>query len=268
VKQDLWRGRYREPAVWVETAQALIAATELRPGMRVLDIGSAGGGTLFPALDRIGPTGSIVGIEVEEDWVAWLQKEISKRAIENVENLLMDGRSMSFPAASFDAVILGLVGLDTDYDFDSDRILNDAPLMRETFRVLKPGGNLYTSNWLRQEDNDWMAELIRRRLPDCAKRGYFAGTGEGYVRLLESTGFEEIRLRQFEGRYTYESPAEWAACVACMWEEEVERIKADPETLDSFERDAFGLLAGHVDSEGRIAYTRSAIIVTAQRPLA
>lgn len=266
--QDLWGGRYREPAVWVETAQALIATTELRPGMRVLDIGSAGGGTLFPAFDRIGPTGSIVGIEVEEDWVEWLRKEISRRAIASAEILLMDGRSMSFPDVSFDAVIVGLVGLDNDYDFDTDRILNDAPLMRETFRVLKPGCTLYTSNWLWQEDNEWMGELVRRRLPDCTKRGYFAGTGEGYVRLLEFAGFKEIRLAHFEGTYTYENPAEWAACVAYMWEEEIERIKADPETLSSFERDAFELLAGHVDSEGKVAYTRSAILVTARRPLA
>ena len=41
-----------------------------------------------------------------------------------------------------------------------------------------------------------------------------------------------------------------------------------PRDLSSFERDALGLLAGHVDSEGRIAHTRSAILVTAWRPLA
>jgi len=268
VTQDLWGGRYREPAFWVEAAKVLIQRTELRLGMRVLDVGSAGGGTLFPALDRIGATGNIVGIEIEEDWVDWLRNEISQRAIPNAENLLMDGRSMSFPDASFDAVIVGLVGLDDDYDFDSDRILNDAPLMREVFRVLKPGCALYTSNWLWQEDNEWMGELVRRRFPGCTTRGYFAGTREGYVRLLEFAGFEKIRFAQFEGRYTYENSVEWAACVAHMWEEEIERIKADPETLRSFERDAFELLAGHVDSEGRIAYTRSVILVTARRPLA
>lgn len=259
---------YRKPAVWAETAQALIAATDLRPGMRVLDIGSGAGGTMFPALNRIGPTGSIVGIEVDEEWVRWLQKEISRRAIGNAGNLLMDGRSISFPDASFDAVIVGLVGLDNDYDFDTDRVLNDAPLLREAFRVLKPGCALCTSNWLWQEDNDWMGELVRRRLPDCTKRGYSPGSGDGYVRLLEFTGFEGIRLTQFEGRYTYEDPAEWAACVAGMWEEEIARIRAAPETLVSFERDVFGLLADHVDSEGRIAYTRSAILVAGRRPLA
>ena len=46
---DLWAGRYREPKYWRETAEALIAASDLAAGMRVLDVGSAGGGTLFPA---------------------------------------------------------------------------------------------------------------------------------------------------------------------------------------------------------------------------
>ena len=264
---DLWSGTYREPAVWAEMAHALMETTELHPGMRVLDVGSAGGGTLFPALERIGPTGSIVGIEVEEDWVEWLKKEIARREIGNAENLLMDGRSMSFTDASFDAVIVGLVGLDHDYDFDADRILNEGPLMREAFRVLKPGYSLYTSNWLWQEDNEWMGDIVRRRLPGCTKRGYSPGTEEGYVRLLDFVGFEEIRVNRFEGQYTFESPDEWVACVAHMWEEEIERIKADPETLNAFERDAFELLAGLVDSDGRISYNRSAILLAARRPL-
>jgi len=89
--RDLWDGSYVESPVWDETARALISSANLQPGMRVLDVGSAGGGTLFPALERIGETGSIVGIEVDREWVDWLQKEISKRGIRNAENRLMDG---------------------------------------------------------------------------------------------------------------------------------------------------------------------------------
>jgi len=146
VTEDLWSGTYVEPAVWDETARALLALADLRPGMRALDVGSAGGGTMFPALDRIGDAGSIVGIEVEKDWVEWLQKEIAERGIGNAENLLMNGQSMSFPDDAFDVVIMGMVGLDEDYDFETETIINEAPLMREVYRVLKPGHFLYNSN--------------------------------------------------------------------------------------------------------------------------
>jgi SAM-dependent methyltransferase len=265
--QDLWCGTYRKPAVWRETAEALIALANLNEGMRVLDVGSASGGTLFAALDRIGATGSIVGIEIEEDWVEWLSKEISKRGVENAENLLMDGRSMSFPDEAFDAVIMGMVGLDEDYDFETGEILNDAPLMRDVFRVLKPGRFLYNSNWLWQDDNEWLGEIVRRRIPECTRRGYFPGTEEGYVRLLRTAGFEEIRVAPFEGHYSFESAAEWMACVNYMWEAELEEIKSDPETLAVFEADARKLLAEHAIEDGTIPYTRSAILVSARKPI-
>jgi len=266
VTKDLWSGTYVEPAVWDETADALIGLADLAEGMHVLDVGSAGGGTMFPALERIGETGSIVGIEVEEDWVEWLRKEIAKRGATNAENLLMNGQSMSFPDAHFDVVIMGMVGLDEDYDFETGQIINDAPLMREVLRVLKPGHFLYNSNWLWQDDNEWMGELVRNHLPDCQKRGYFPGTEEGYVALMESSGFEGVQVTPFEGHYTFDDPAEWMACIGHVWEEELERIKADPETLRIFEQDALSLLDGHTNSDGRIAYTRSAILVSARKP--
>ena len=264
--QDLWSGTYREPAFWQETAEALIALAELAPGMRLLDVGSAGGGTLFPALERIGAEGHIVGIEVEEDWVEWLNEEIAERRIENAENLLMNGQSMSFPDETFDAVIMGMVGLDDDYDFETGRILNEAPLMREVVRVLKPGRFLYNSGWLWQDDNEWMGELVRRYLPDCTKRGYFAGTEEGYVRLLRTVGFTDVHVKPFEGCYTYEDPAEWMACVGYMWEEELAGIRSDSDALESFEQNAFALLADHVNSEGEILYNRSALLIAARKP--
>jgi len=263
---DLWGGTYKESPVWEETAQALIDFADLQEGMRVLDLGSAGGGTLFPALGRIGESGSIVGVEVEEDWVEWLQKEISSRGIRNASNLLMDGKSMSFPDATFDAVIMGMVGLDEDYDFEGGQTINDATLMREVFRVLRPGGFLYCSNWLRQDDNEWMGELVRRYLTACSKRGYFPGTPEGYVDLLEAVGFESVRTRPFVGQYAFEHAAEWMAGVRHMWEDELAQIKADPETLRAFERDATELLASHVDEAEKLAYTRSAILVSARKP--
>ena len=263
---NLWNGVYRQPAVWDDTAAALIAWADLQPGMYILDLGSADGGTLFPALDRVGQSGSVVGIEVEKDWVTWLQKEIAKREIPNAKNLLMDGTSMTFPNDSFDAVIMGMVGLDEDYDPDRETVIHEAPLMREVHRVLKPGCTVHCSGWFSQEDTEWMGDLIRRHLPGCAKRGYFPMTEAGYVHLLEFAGFERIRATTFERRYTFENPAEWMACTEYVWEKEITRIKADPDVLLAFEHDAFELLAEHRDENGKIAYMRPAILISAQKP--
>jgi len=266
--RDLWDGEYREPAYWDEMANALIARTSLQPGMRVLDVGSAGGGTLFPALERVGKSGSVVGIEMEEDWVEWLQKRISERGISNAENLCMDAQSMSFPDASFDAVIVGLVGLDEDYDFDGGKVINEAPLTSEVFRVLRPGQPLYISDWLLEEDNEWLGELVRRHLPGCTKRGYFPMTGDGFVELLQFVGFEDVHVAQFDGDYTFADPGEWMASIGHIWEEELEAIKADPVTRRAFESDALDLIDKYAGPDGIIPYRRSVVLVSARRPRA
>jgi len=180
--RDLWSGTYNEPAYWDETATALISMAELRPGSAVLDVGTGYGGTLFRALDRIGGAGRIVGIDVEAECVDWTKKEVAKRAISNAEILLMNARSMSFPDTGFDVVIAGMVGLDEDYDFSAGKTIDGAPMMREIFRVLKPGGRLFISGWLWQEHLEWMGELVRRYLPGCERRGYSPATEEGATR--------------------------------------------------------------------------------------
>jgi SAM-dependent methyltransferase len=263
---DLWSGTYKRSPVWEETAQALIELAAPEPGATVLDVGTGYGGTLFLAIECLGPAGRIVSIDVEEDCVDWTKKEVAKRGMANAEVLRMNAQSMNFPDDSFDAVIMGMVGLDDDYDFDTGQVINGAPLMRETFRVLKPGQFLYSSCWLWQEDNEWMGELVRRHLPDCAKRGYFPMTATGYVDLLETAGFEDVHTAPFEGHYAFEDPAEWMACIDHVWKEELDQIKSSPEIQQSFEEDAFDLLANHVNDEGKLAYTRSAILVVARKP--
>jgi len=264
---DLWSGTYESPKFWDETAAALVALAELPPGSTVLDVGTGYGGTLFRALDRIGDTGRIVGVDVETECVNWTEKETAKRGISNAEILLMNGRSMSFAGASFDIVIAGLVGLDEDYDFTVNKTIDGAPMFREIFRVLKPGGRLYISGWLWQEHLEWMGELVTRYVPECDARGYSPATETGYIDLLSGAGFDGIRTVPFDERYTFEDPATWIATVKHSWAEELAHIRALPAAqLERFEKEAFDLLAAYANNEGKPAYRISAVLVAAQKP--
>ena len=264
--RDLWSGTYRRSDVWAETARRLVDLAELASGATVLDVGTGYGGTLFPAIRCIGETGHIIGIDVEEDCVGWTREEVAKRGISKAEVLLMDGRSMGFSEAGFDAAIAGMVGLDDDYDRLLNRPIDAPPLTGEIFRVLRPGGSFAISGWLWQEDTEWMGQLVRRQLPNCSRRGYFPITEEGYIDLLQCVGFESIRATSFEGRYTFEDAAEWMAVIGPLWNREIEEIRSRPPSLSTFEREALDFLANHVNEEGKISYTRSAPLVTARKP--
>lgn len=261
-----WDGVYREQECWAETASRLIALAELQAGASVLDVGTGYGGTLFRALEHVGPAGRILSIDTERKCVEWTQREIARRGIPNAEVLEMDAHSMSFADAGFDAAIVGLVGLDDDYDFDAGTPIGGASIVGEIFRVLIPGGHVCISGWLRQDDSEWMGRLIRRQLPGCTKRGYAPGTEVGYVDILTRAGFEGIRVEATEGCYAFESPAEWLATLKPVWKSELEQICALPGGEEALEREALELLAEHTDAQGRVAYTRPAIFLTARKP--
>jgi len=264
--RDLWSGAYREPACWAATAERLIAVAELPAGATVLDVGTGYGGTLFRALGPVGASGRVVSIDVNEDCIDWTRNEIAKRGITNAEVFRMNARATDFVDASFDAVIAGLVGLDEDYDFDAGKPIDAAPMIRELCRVLKPGGRLSVSDWLWQDDNEWMGGLVRRYLPGCRKRGYSRGTTQGQIDLLAGVGFEDVQVTTMDGHFTFDDPAEWMAVLIQQWAEELGQIRAQPDALRAFESDAFSLFAKHVDEDGKIAYARPTAFVTARKP--
>jgi SAM-dependent methyltransferase len=261
-----WDGEYREQACWADTAEQLIALVQFPSGARVLDVGTGDGGTLFRVLDRVGPDARVVSIDIEGKWVDWTRREVARRGIRNADLLEMDARAMEFADASYDVAILGLVGLDDEYDFERGRSLGDASIVREAARVLVPGGMAYLSGWLWQEDSEWMGELVRLFLPGCTKRGYAPSTEAGYIDILRGAGFENIRTAKVEGCSTFEHPAEWMATLRPIWEPEISRICAQPGAREAFEDAAQTLLAEHLDAEGRIAYARPAICLAAQKP--
>jgi SAM-dependent methyltransferase len=264
--RDLWSGAYKEPACWAATAERLIAVAELPAGATVLDVGTGHGGTLFRTLGRVGATGRVVSIDVNENCTEWTRNEITKRGITNAEALRMDAHAMAFADGSFDAVVVGLVGLDDDYDFDAGKPIDGARMICEIYRVLKSGGRASISDWLWQDDNEWMGELVRRYVPGCRKRGYSRGTTQGQVDLLAGVGFEDVQVTTMDGHFTFDDPAEWMAVLIQQWAEELDQIRGQPDMLRAFERDAFGLLAKHVDEEGKVAYARPTAFVTARKP--
>ncbi|WP_051898673.1 class I SAM-dependent methyltransferase [Sciscionella sediminilitoris] len=86
-------------------AAKLIEHAGVRPGQRVLDVGCGRGAVLFPVAERVGTSGSVIGIDLAEGMVEATAKEAHERGFGNVTVNRMDGSDPDYPAGSFDQIL-------------------------------------------------------------------------------------------------------------------------------------------------------------------
>jgi SAM-dependent methyltransferase len=109
------------------------AVAELRPGERVLDLGSGGGIDVLLSAKRVGPNGRAIGLDMTDEMLALAQRNASDAGVTNVEFLRGHIESIPLPAESIDVVISNCVV----------NLAADKPLVfGEIARVLRPGGRI------------------------------------------------------------------------------------------------------------------------------
>jgi len=112
-------------------------AADLAPGMRLLDVASGSGQPAFTAARRVDP-GRVTAIDMAPEMLAVARRRAAERGVQNVEFLEMDGDSLRFPDASFDAVTCAYALM-----FCPDPV----QAVLEARRVLKPGGRYVAVVW-------------------------------------------------------------------------------------------------------------------------
>ena len=158
------------------------ALANLNPGEVVLDLGSGGGIDVLLSARRVGPTGKAYGLDMTEEMLALANDNKRKAGIENVEFLKGEIENIPLPDNSVDVIISNCV---INLSADKDRVL------REAFRVLKPGGRLAVSDVVTR--GDIMPEIRKSVLLWV---GCVAGALEenDYRNKLSSAGFEDIEI--------------------------------------------------------------------------
>lgn len=158
------------------------ATARLRPGEVVVDLGSGGGLDVFLAAKKVGPTGKAIGIDMTPAMVERARANAARQGFTNVEFHQATIDKLPLPDASADVVI-------------SNCVINLAPdkpaVLREIFRVLKPGGRVAVSDI-----------ALKKPLPPEVSGDLLAYVGcvagavpiADYVRDLQAAGFSAVQV--------------------------------------------------------------------------
>jgi arsenite methyltransferase len=184
------------------------ALAELHPGEVVLDLGSGGGIDVLISARRVGPEGFAYGLDMTDSMLELAQRNAKEAGATNVAFLKGDIAAIPLPDASVDLIISNCV-----INLAADKM----PVLREAFRVLKPGGRFAVSDIVIH--GELPAELVdsaamRRDLSSWS--GCIAGalTDTEYREGLATAGFRGIELevtRRYSLADVSPSLTSWAA---------------------------------------------------------
>ncbi len=158
------------------------ALAQLEPGQTVLDLGSGGGIDVLLSAKRVGPTGKVFGLDMTDEMLALARENQRKAGVTNVEFLKGTIEHVPLPDNAVDVIISNCV---INLSSDKDAVL------REAFRVLKPGGRFAVSDVIVRGD---VPADVRRSMELWV--GCIAGALEehDYASKLRAAGFADVEL--------------------------------------------------------------------------
>jgi SAM-dependent methyltransferase len=214
----------------------MLEAAELQPGQRVLELACGAGRVGLQAASRVGPDGTVLCSDFSQAMVDAVAERVERLGVSNVSTRLLDAQKLELPEDDFDAVLCR---------FGYMLMADPAQALRESVRVLRPGGRLALAVWGTAEKNPWLWLVIGALIdhlnappPEQGAPGPFSlGDHDRLRALVEGAGSVDVEVEDIETEQTYESLEAWweeilevsgplAAMLKALPEEDREAIRA------------------------------------------
>lgn len=156
------------------------AIASLRPGETVLDLGSGAGIDCFLAARQVGPTGSVIGVDMTPEMLERARRNAEKGGYDNVEFRLGEIEALPVADGSVDVIISNCV---LNLSTDKSRVLGEA------FRVLKPGGRVVVSDMVSEHAVPQVLEGSLDAVAACLPT-----TRRAYLSEFQDAGFADVRI--------------------------------------------------------------------------
>lgn len=186
--------------------RALVAGAAPVGGDRVLDLACGRGASLLPALEAVGPSGSVVGIDLAPAMVERLGADLAAAGVANAEVRVGDAEALDLPDASFDVALAGFVIF----------FAPDPPqVLRELHRVVRPGGRVALTIFDGWAGFPFVRELVTELVgPPQHRPSDEFNEAKVLVPALEAVGFAAPTVTEVVGRIRFADAAE---VEAWMW---------------------------------------------------
>ena len=175
---------------------------KLPDGTRALDVGCGWGDTALALAKKVGPNGSVVGLDCCDAFLEKGRSDAKNAGQDNVSFIAEDVQDYPFEPV---------------YDLCFSRFgmmffSNPVAAMRNIYRALKPGGELLFITWRKLEENPWLSagkETVLQFLPPpgddakvCGPGPFSMSTPDMVVRQLEVAGYKDISVESIDGPVT------------------------------------------------------------------
>jgi SAM-dependent methyltransferase len=198
---------------WVDyqlgpASESMLEAVALKPGERVLELAGGPGTLSLLAARAVGHEGQVICTDFAEQMVDVARRRLTAEGATQVECRVMDAEAIDLPDGAVDAVLCRM-----GYMLMAD----PGAALRETARVLAPGGRVALAVWSEAAFNPWAALPMRAIMaqlqappPEPGAPGLWALADESRLRgLLEDAGLESIRIEPLDQVLDYESFEHW-----------------------------------------------------------